>query len=840
MRSGWTDQSPRRPARRGAVFGLAAVFACVAMLGVACKGPEERAADHVAEGERLLDDPRGVLDVREAAIELRNAVELDPSNPRAHALLGRAMLRLGVVEEAQLYLEEAVALDPGQHDYRVDLARALLFSDPKRAAEIATAVLADAPGHVNALLVGAEADALNDDHGAAVRRVQEAEAQAPDLADVEWTRARVYGTRIRILRLKPGRTVLNPADFQAALRAYDAYIAKGGTELSTVLISKAKLLAGWPGRQDDAMTQYRAAVEAARGDTAAEVNALEALSRFARSRGDRASMLFAVERLTELEPKRIDRWESRIQLARNAGQPTQPIVEALLDQAGDDSRTHVVVARAIEVDRGRADAVAHLRGRIEAGDDTPILLAQIVQIQARNGRPADAARALEELQARHPDDIQTRLLIARRALRANAPREALETIQPIAASTGDNEALRVLARAQEQLGLLEDALATVERQIEDSKQFDAALWAHKAELLRRLGQPEAAFAALRQLDRGDDLTPNQLLLRARIEYDLGRRAAGRSRLLRLVDRPDAPNEAAVELFERERDHPQTLHAARMALAGAHERTPGDTRVFEALIETDLALGEPNVALVRVKNALAQRRLDPRLYEIRARLMLVIGNAKAARTDAERALSLRRGQGDDALAVLMTLANAASSPEAVIETLQQQRARGTLTVHRKVVLGRMLAQQGRASEALALFEEALDEGAQFTMLKADTATLLVALGGDLDRAEQLAREAVAVPGDQVAAADALGRVYMAKGLFDAAMYQFSFAADHARPPNADYLLHLGQALEQMSRPEKARDAYARALEIDPRHAPSQTALGALDGGAGGAAPQTDPS
>ncbi|MDH4016755.1 MAG: tetratricopeptide repeat protein, partial [Actinomycetota bacterium] len=458
--------------------------------------------------------------------------------------------------------------------------------------------------------------------------------------------------------------------------------------------------------------------------------------------------------------------------------------------------------------------------------------------QTQGGRPADGAQTLAELERRHPNDIQTRLLLARRALLANEPEAALIAIEAIALQTGQPDALRVLSRVQERLGKLEEALATLERAIRATNTFDASLWARKAELLRRLGRPGEALAALRRLDWGDELTSGQLLLRARCEYDLGRRAAGRQRLIDLLEQPSPPIEAALEFYERERDHPASLPLAREALVDAHERAPDDHEVLRSLIDIDVALGQPNFGAVRVNQALARRPRDPRLYALRARLMLAMGSAKKARADAERALALTPGRGDEALEVLITLAELSPDPQNVIAPLERQRADGKLTLHRKVILGRMLARTGRSEEGLALFEEALEEGARFTTLKADTAYLLVLLGGDLDRAEALAREAVAAPGEQVFAANVLGHVYMAKDLFAAAMYQFQFAAEHARPANPDYLLHLGQALERMSRPEQARDAYARALEIDPKHVDSRAALGALEGA--DPAPRTDPS
>lgn len=832
-RAGWcaapgaAPRGARTPAAYAALIGLL----LIAVASGACSSPEARAARHRARAAALLAEPEGVQSVREAALELRNAVALAPSDPESKMLLGRTLLRLGVVEEAIAYLEEAHTLAPEDADVQVELARALFFSEPSRSSELAAGVLEREPDHLGALLVGAEAHALLGDYERALARLVEAEEVAPDHADVEWARARVYEAKIRALRLKPGRSVFDPRDFQAAVAAYDAYIAKGGDQPSTVLLSRAKLYSIWPGHVREAIDSFVAAADA--GDASTAEPALDALARYARVIGDGPTRLLALERLTALDPTRVDRWDERARVTRDLGRPVAPVLEAMLEAAGDDARAHVVYARYLKDEAGLSAAVDHLRSRIDSTDDDALLLAQLVQLQTRGGRPRDGEQTLAELQRKHPDDIQTRLLLARRALLADDPAQAIAIIEPTADGSGQRDALRVWGRATEATGDLSGALAIVERAIAGSDDFDASLWAWKAELLWKLGQPEAALVALRRLDWGDELTAEQTLLRARCEYDLGRRVAGRQRLIGLLEEPEPSLEAVLEFYRRERDHPPSRPLAQQALVDAVLRAPGRIDLLEALTDLDVAMGQDAVALQRVSMILVQRPKDPRLYALRAKLQLALGNAREARDDAERALILQPGRGDDALTVLLALSEGPATRDAALAALEPQAQRDDFPLHRKVVLGRLLVSAGRIDDGFALLEEARIEGAEYTTLKSDLARLLVLRGGDLDLAERLAREAVDAPGEQVAAADALGSVYMAKGLHDAAMWQYRFAAEHAKPPNADYEHHLGQALEAMQRTDAARSAYERALEIDPEHPGSKAALGAL----GGAAPAT---
>ena len=56
----------------------------------------------------------------------------------------------------------------------------------------------------------------------------------------------------------------------------------------------------------------------------------------------------------------------------------------------------------------------------------------------------------------------------------------------------------------------------------------------------------------------------------------------------------------------------------------------------------------------------------------------------------------------------------------------------------------------------------------------------------------------------------------------AVWQFRQAVAEAEPPVADYYHHLGLALFELGKPDKAREAFETALGLDPAFAGAQEA------------------
>src|SRR5918912_3352378 len=98
------------PRARRAVRALAAsLFAAVVLLTAAsCSNPEKAKAEHVRRGEAFLKDRR----FQEAALEFRNAIQIDDKLAAAHWGLAQAYEKLERFNEAFEELGRTVALDP--------------------------------------------------------------------------------------------------------------------------------------------------------------------------------------------------------------------------------------------------------------------------------------------------------------------------------------------------------------------------------------------------------------------------------------------------------------------------------------------------------------------------------------------------------------------------------------------------------------------------------------------------------------------------------------------------------------------------------------------------------
>src|SRR3712207_1004910 len=109
----------RRP-RAALVFLLALLVA----LAAGCSNPEESKAEHLARGEALLKEQRW----QEAALEFRNALQIDKNLAAAHWGLARAYEQLGRGGELIEALQLAAKLDPANAEARVKLANAYLLA----------------------------------------------------------------------------------------------------------------------------------------------------------------------------------------------------------------------------------------------------------------------------------------------------------------------------------------------------------------------------------------------------------------------------------------------------------------------------------------------------------------------------------------------------------------------------------------------------------------------------------------------------------------------------------------------------------------------------------------
>ena len=113
---------------------LLALF--LALSGCSKEAKMER---HWKKGEQYFSENKP----REALLEYKNVLQLDPKPRKAHYKMGLTYLRMGMIREAYAEISKTVELDPGMTDARNQLGQMYLLSgDRKKAREQAETVLA--------------------------------------------------------------------------------------------------------------------------------------------------------------------------------------------------------------------------------------------------------------------------------------------------------------------------------------------------------------------------------------------------------------------------------------------------------------------------------------------------------------------------------------------------------------------------------------------------------------------------------------------------------------------------------------------------------------------------
>ena len=120
---------------------------CFVIAGCSKEAKMER---HWKKGEQYFQENK----MREAVLEYRNVIKLEPKHAKAHYKLGLTYLRMRMIREAYAAINKAVEIDPEMIDARNQLgAIYLLARDAKKAREQADYVLQKDPNNSSAHLL---------------------------------------------------------------------------------------------------------------------------------------------------------------------------------------------------------------------------------------------------------------------------------------------------------------------------------------------------------------------------------------------------------------------------------------------------------------------------------------------------------------------------------------------------------------------------------------------------------------------------------------------------------------------------------------------------------------
>ena len=812
---------------RGSGRALAAALLCAWLpLAFACKSPEERRAQALAEAEERFAAGKP----REALILLRKALQANPQDAEINFRIAELLESEDHLPDAAFFYGETWRLDPSRTEAAVREARLLIFDEPARVAEILAEVLERDPANSEAHIVLSRRSIIDRDLDTALRHALTATELEPGNAAAHLQLAKVRQAKIREAQFSEEET--EEELFRSALASLDRAVALEDEQVTwRAHGERAKVLAAWPGHQQEAPQAHRDAVSAALelGRTADIAEALQAAQKGAVSLGDTELLAWALEKRVELDPTDVSGWMGLASITQSEGGDGSAVLQRMLEALPDDPVANYQYARFLATAGRVDDAVAHLEGAIARGVDPPQLLASLDRLLREHQRPEQAAAVYDRMVSEYPGHPDVVVAQAQQAMLAGRLEEAEVALRELAGREERQDALLMLAQIQHRLGKRGEALDAADRAFQLNKrgQLAGPALRLRSQLHAELGNCREALGGFTGLARRDiPLLLPERIMQANCLYRSGRPDLGRKVYENLLkERPLAF--VVVEYAQREaaRD-PERI---RTLLEETLERNPGEPRVLTALGRMDFAEGQPRLALDRLNGAIETGKAGPAVRLERARVLLAFGEYEAAQRDALLAFE---SQPDlpGASALLVRIYSSQGRIDEAISSFEEAYAVGALRPPARILLGRLHMVNGNEARAREILEEVLAENDELPAVKNDLAYLLAKQSTDLDRALQLAQEAQQSLGREPQVAHTVGFVYLQRGLSEPALEQFRFAlvvAEKSGRVQPVYHYHAGLALQNLGRTDEAASEFQAALALDEGYEEAADALRAME-------------
>ncbi len=793
---------PLRPARRFSRLGP--VLLALVLL-TSCKSDQEQVADFLTRGTEHAEAGRS----KEAIIEFRNVIKVDPNSAEGHYALAEVYLEQGQLKQGYWELRETVRLDPANLDARVRFgaisavardfeealaqAVAVTEADPSRAEAWklraqAVEALGRADESEEFYLKAIEVEPEEDDHQISiaqyyVRNSRSDDAEKALLQLVErspgfrsntllarfYTSARRFDEAEVLLRQAvedaPGTegrleaSYTNLSSFLASQDRMDEAIAlleKARQTLSAktdVLYSLARLYTaeGEPEKADAVIEQ---AAREAKDDPKAHL----VLSAYRSSQGDSEGALVAAEAALAIDPTHLTARLRKAELLIDIGYRQKDVAK-------------VSVGRSIVDDILRAQPTngnaCFVRARLELAEGSPE--AAVVSLRcAIDARPnwAQAHFALGSALAMRNDKNGARMELAR----------TLELDPEM------HDARKALARIHAQLGEHEYAIEQG-RLFADARPEDTAIRLLVAQSLVRLGKFDEALEELNKIDAELRTTETKYAL-ARVQMELGRQNKSRALVLE----------------------------SRGLLLEVNADRECEYDVIRSLMTVERRLDQLADTVTRVDGCIEAEPTKSRLVQLRGELALVEGDGEAAEAWFKKAIDLNP-ESVSAYVQLASLYQRTGRLEETIAAYQSALEVKPDNGRMNHVLGVLFEYRGEIENAMEQYELAIAHEPSLGDAKNNLAYLLAERGETLDRALDLAQEAKALMPDSPNTADTLGWVLYKRGVASAAV---GYLREAEAGMNADdgslgvIRHHLAQAYEDNGEADKAIASLDRAI------------------------------
>ncbi len=777
---------------------------CILSLAlVACQDDADKVEQHLQRGEAYIEEEK----YREAIIELKSALQIDPNHGGAHYKLAHAYFRSQNPRDGFWELRETARLDPSNHDARIEFSQlAILAGEAEESLSQMESLIADDYNEVRAHLVRAQAlDSL--------KRFDESHE--------------VYLTAYEVAPEDEGalrgvsRSFHRSGDKQAALAHYELLIEQHPSFSNYSQLARVipRLLRDREAEGDSRREELlRAAIGAAEGDD--RPRSYEQLASFYvnQERSAEAHQLLSQAVENEEDPVPVLYLLARLHRSEGNEDKAEALLKRAVEARPDEPQVHLVLAAYLVRQDQFDEALEAIERALELDPSERRALLQKAEVlmelgfrHDREGGAAEARAILDQILAAEPSnayalvaDGKYKLGTGDQSGATRALRAALET-QPN------------WAQAYYLLGLAlaaQNDYAAARSEFAKSLELDASQLRARAALAEvhfRLG--EWSYCAERARE----------YLKVRPE-DNGVRLMLAQSLVRL----DRMSEAETELqgiplelrtgevffaLGRIQESKQDLDGAREHMLAAHEALPGNWEVLQALLVIDRQQGRLSESSERIAAALEKNPEDAKLHQLTALIAFNEGRPEDAEKGFLRAIEL----APDDLQAYQRLARfyarmgrleqTAKTYEKALETNPR-----SATVHH--FLGVLYELSGDRARAIERYESAIEYGPEMAEAKNNLAYLYAEQGDHLDRALDLAQDAKSLMPDNPSVSDTLGWVLFKRGVPSAAISYLKEA--ETRTAEADASLgviryHLALAHEASGEQAEALEAIERSLQ-----------------------------
>ena len=770
---------------RSVSFRLLLTCALVLAALTGCsRDPNVRKQKFLESGDKYFAEGK----YREAEIQYRNAIQLDPRFAQAHYQLSQTYLKLGDTQRAFPELNRTVELAPDNYRAHTDLSNLLVtvrnpdgspVLDTLKQAKIHLDILRDKqPNNAETHEAWANYYGAQNNIPAAMQEMQQAIAAAPN-------RSESY-LLLALLELRSNLPDKAESDFKKATevdpKAMNAQLALGGFYQSRNRLPEAEM-------------QFKHAIGVDAKDPAPRA---------------------ALVRLLMQEGKKDE---------------TESFLRQTKKELSDNPQGYRMLGDFYFAANDLDQATAEYSSLYSDHPKDPLVKKNYIQLLILKNRLDEATKLNDQILKSNPQDVESLVFKAQVQLRQNDPTGAVDSLQKALRNDPDN------AGAHYQMGLAflqQNNETRAESEWREAVRIrpdltDAQRALAAVEL--RHGNVDALLATAQQIITAQPYSADGFILKgvaelARQKYSDAQDAAEQA--AKRAPQSPAPSVQLGNIQLVQKHYAEAERFYQQAL----DKDPSSADGLSGLMNTYFAQKQFDKAIAAANAQIAKSPNTANFYDL---LGTALFNGKkdlpGAETALRKAIELDK-TNTDALEKLGKVQVQEGAADKALALYQQSIKDNPREVTFYILSGELYEAKKDWDQAKAMYQQALSVSPENPLASNNLAYVIIEQGGNVDVAMGLAQTARRGMPDSPNAADTLGWAYYHKGIYQSAISQFQEALrlgeKRGDPDDADLHYHLGLAYQKSNQNAQARQQLERAVKLRPDYADARKALSELHG------------